>query len=156
MLLFALLLCSCLSRESLELGDKAPSFELKTLEGKPFRFEPPLEKNHVIYFWAAWCRHCEDDFQLLDKLYIKWDREENSPRLVAINAGQPVWRIRKFLDTTKPSFPIYLDKNVKVAHDFHVSGLPTYFITDKRGIIHHIILGWANEKTLLEEIDRID
>ena len=156
MLLFALLAYSCFSGEGLEPGDKAPRFELETLDGKPFRFDPPLKKTHVIYFWAAWCRYCEDDFQLLNKLYAKWKTETNSPRLVAINAGQPEGRIRKFLDRTKPSFPIYLDQDIKVAHGFGVSGLPTYFITDKQGIIQHIILGWADEKTLLDEIDRID
>lgn len=155
-LLLVLLLSSCCSRESLELGDKAPSFELKTLDGIPFRFDPPFKKNQVIYFWAVWCRYCEDDFQLLNKLHAKWEKQINSPRLVAINAGQPEGRIRKFIKRMKPSFPIYIDPDIKVAHRFGVSGLPTYFITDKQGIIRHIILGWADEKALLDEIDKVD
>jgi cytochrome c biogenesis protein CcmG/thiol:disulfide interchange protein DsbE len=155
-LLLVLLLCSCSSREGLELGDKAPSFELKTLDGKPFRFDPPFKKTQVIYFWAVWCRYCEDDFQLLNKLYVRWEKEVNSPGLVAINAGQPEERIRKFIKRMKPSFPIYTDPNIKVADRFGVRGLPTYFITDKQGIIRHIILGWVDEKVLLDEIDKVD
>lgn len=155
-LLPALLLCACFSREGLELGDKAPQFEMKTLDGKPFRFEPPFKKTQVIYFWAVWCRYCEDDLQLLNKLYAGWEKETDGPRLVAINAGQPEGRIKKYIDKIKPSFPIYLDQDIKAAHRFGVSGLPTYFITDKQGIIRHIILGWADEKALMDEIERID
>lgn len=155
-LLAALLLCSCFSGEGLKLGDNAPSFGLKTLDGQPFRFDPPFEKIQVIYFWAVWCRYCEDDLQLLNKLYAKWEKEIDSPRLVAINAGQPEGRIRKYIKKIKPSFPIYLDQDIKVAHRFGVRGLPTYFITDKQGTIRHVILGWADEKALLDEIDKVD
>lgn len=155
-LLSVLLLCSCLSRKNPELGDKAPSFEVMTMDGKTFRFATPSERIHVIYFWAAWCRYCEDDFQLLNKLYTYWENDINGPRLLAINAGQPEERIHKFIRRMKPSFPIYIDRDIKAAHRFGVSALPTYFITDRQGIIRHIILGWADEKTLLTEIDKID
>lgn len=156
LLLPALLLAACASKGDLELGEIAPSFEVQTLSGEPFRFDPALKRVHVIYFWAAWCRYCEDDFQLLNKLYGQWKEKTDSPRLLAINAGQPEERIRKFIQKMKPSFPIYIDEDIKVSHRFGVRGLPTYFITDKRGIIRHIILGWADEKTLLDEIDKVD
>ena len=156
MLLLVLFLYSCFSSKKLDIGDKTPSFELKTLDGKPFRFDPPFKKIQIVYFWAVWCHYCEDDFQLLNKLYARWEKEINSPRLLAINAGQPEGRMLEFLKRMKPSFPIYLDQDIKVAHRFGVSGLPTYFITDKQGVIRHIILGWADEKTLLKEVDKVD
>ena len=155
-LLLALLLCSCFPSEDLEPGDKAPNFKLKTLDGKPFGFDPPFNRTQVIYFWGAWCRYCEDDFQRLNKLYVKWDTQIESPRLVAINAGQPQKRIRRFIQRMKPLFPIYIDQDIKVARRFGVRGLPTYFITDKQGIIRDIILGWTNAKTLLDKIDDVD
>ena len=155
-LLAVALLCSCISREGPELGDKAPSFELKTLDGETFRVDPTSGKIHVIYFWAAWCAFCEDDFQLMDKLYAKWKKELNGPRFLAINAGQPEERIRNFVTRMKTSFPIYMDRDIKLARSFGVKGLPTYFITDKKGAIRHAILGWADEKTLLDEIGKIE
>jgi hypothetical protein len=56
----------------------------------------------------------------------------------------------------KTSFPIYIDQDAKLAQSFGVHGLPTYFLTDKQGIIQHIILGWAEEKALLDEIAKIN
>ncbi len=153
--LIVLLICSCDAKENLGPGDKAPHFELKTLGGEPFRFAPPFEKTQIIYFWAVWCSYCEDDLKMLDKLYSKWKNTTNSPHLVAINAGQPESRVRKYIKKLDPAVPIYLDLNIKVAHRFGVRGLPTYYITDKKGVIEHIIFGWADEKTLLDKINRI-
>jgi peroxiredoxin len=155
-LLLVLLLCSCFSREGLEPGDKAPNFTVKTLDGKPFRFDPPFNETQVIYFWGAWCRYCEDNFQQMNALYAKWEKQSESPRFVAVNAGQPQKRIQKFVNRMEPSFPIYIDRDIKVARRFGVRGLPTYFITDKQGIIRDIIIGWANEETLLGKISEIE
>lgn len=155
-LLLALLLCSCFSKEGLEPADKTPNFQLKTLDGKPFRFDPPFNKTQVIYFWAAWCGNCEEDFQMLNKLYVQWEKEIESPRLLAINTGQPQKRIQKFVKRMEPSFPIYVDPDIKVARRFGVRAVPTYFITDKQGIVRDIILGWATEKALLGKIDKLD
>ena len=154
-LLVCALLCSCFSDKRLELGDKAPGFELKTLEGENFHFDPTSGKIHLIYFWAAWCSNCEKDFKLMDKLYKIWKKEPNGLCFLAINAGQKETRIRNFVKKMKTSFPIYIDHDAKLARSFGVHGLPTYFLTDKQGIIQHIILGWAEEKALLDEIAKI-
>jgi peroxiredoxin len=155
-LLACVLLFSCFSDKRLELGDKAPGFQLTTQDGETFRFDPASGKIHILYFWAAWCPNCEDDFQLMDKLYKKWKKELNSPCFLAINAGQTETRIRNFVKRMKTSFPIYIDQDAKLARSFGVHGLPTYFITDKQGIVRHIILGWAEEKSLLNEIAKIE
>lgn len=150
------LLCACLSKSVPELGDEAPAFELKALEGKPFRFDPSSGKIHVLYFWADWCPRCEDDFRLMDKLHRKWEKQSRGPRLLAIDVGQTEEHVRNFINRLKTSFPIYMDNDGKVARSFGVKGLPTYFITDRKGIVCHIILGWADEELLLEEINKID
>jgi thioredoxin-related protein len=49
-----------------------------------------------------------------------------------------------------------MDEDGKVARSFGVKGLPTFFVSDKTGTIRHIILVWAEEKTLLEEIRKLD
>lgn len=155
-LLLFVLFCSCISKETLELGDPAPRFEVKTLDGEPLHFDPASGKIHIIYFWAAWCPRCEDDFRLMDKLYTEWKKKPGTYQFLAVNSGQPEKRIREFVKRMKTSFPIYRDRDTKIARSFGVSGLPTCFITDRKGIIRHIILGWADETSLLMEIDKID
>lgn len=155
-LLSFVLLCSCFSKGIPELGDEAPAFELTSLVGESLHFRPASGKIHILYFWADWCPRCEDDFRLMDKLHVKWNAEPDSPRFLAIDVGQTDEHVRNFVRRLKTSFPIYLDRDGKVARSFGVKGLPTYFITDRKGVVRHIILGWADETRLLEEINKID
>ncbi len=155
-ILASALICSCSSREVLQVGDRAPGFQLKSLSGEPRSFDPVSGKIHVLYFWADWCPRCEEDFRLMDKLYAKWNKDPAGPRLLAIDVGQTEEHIRNFVKRLKTSFPIYMDYDGKVARSFGVKGLPTFFITDSKGIVRHIILGWADEKGLMEEIGKLN
>ncbi len=141
------LLTSCMSQQTLNLGDKAPRFELKSLEGDSLAFNPVSNKVHLLYFWADWCPRCEDDFRLLEKIYQQWSKELEAPRFIAIDVGQTQEHVHNFVKRMKTSFPIYMDYDGKVARSYGVKGLPTYFIVDKQGVIRHIILGWADEKS---------
>jgi len=149
------LLSSCLSRGAPDLGDRALLFEIKSLEGEPYVFNPVSGKVHLLYFWADWCPRCEDDFRLLEKMYQQWSQQRDAPHFVAIDVGQTEDHVRNFVRRMKTSFPIYMDHDGKVARSYGVKGLPTYFLIDGNGIIRHLILGWADEKTLLAAIAKI-
>ena len=155
-LLVSVLLCGCFSKGVPELGDQVPAFQVKALDGKPFRFDSSSGRIHILYFWADWCPRCEDDFRLMDKLFKTWETQTSGPRLLAIDVGQSEEHVRNFVKRLKTSFPIYMDNDGKVARSFGVKGLPTYFITDRKGVVRYIILGWADEKLLLQEIKKID
>ncbi|MDQ1238877.1 MAG: cytochrome c biosis protein CcmG, thiol:disulfide interchange protein DsbE [Thermodesulfobacteriota bacterium] len=149
------LLSSCLSQEAPDLGDKAVGFGIQSLEGDQIVYEPISGNVHILYFWADWCPRCEDDFRLMEKLYQQWTKQPNSPVLIAVDVGQTEEHVRNFIKRMNISFPIYMDHEGKLARRFKVKGLPTYFVIDGKGVIRHIILGWADEKTLLAEIDKI-
>ena len=150
------LLSSCSGQPILGLGDKATSFEVKSLIGGSFVFRPPLSGSpHILYFWADWCPRCEDDFRLMEKLYQRLQTEPHAPRFLAIDVGQSEEHVQNFVKRMKISFPVYMDHDGKVARSYGVKGLPTYFLIDGQGSIKHIILGWADEKTLLGEIGKM-
>ena len=75
--------------------------------------------------------------------------------MISIDVGQTEEHVRNFVNRMKTSFPIYMDHDGKVARSYGVKGLPTYFLIDGQGAIRHITLGWAEEKTLLDEIRKI-
>ncbi len=150
------LLSSCAGQSPPDVGDRAFQFELKSLQGDSMVFTPAAGRPQILYFWADWCPRCEDDFHLMERLYKQWSTQENSPRLLAVDVGQSEEHIRNFVKRMDISFPIYLDHDGKIARSFGVKGLPTYFLVDKQGVIRHLILGWADEKTLLEEIAKME
>jgi cytochrome c biogenesis protein CcmG/thiol:disulfide interchange protein DsbE len=150
-----MLLSSCLSRQAPNLGDQALPFEIRSLTGDLCNFKPASGNVHLLYFWADWCPRCEDDFHLMEKLYQQWSKQAEAPRFLAVDVGQTDEHVRNFVKRMKISFPIYMDHDGKVARSYGVKGLPTYFVVDRQGVIRHVILGWADEKTLLAEIARI-
>lgn len=149
------LLSSCVSQKAPDLGDRAPAFETKSLEGEPLAFRPVSGSVCILYFWADWCPRCEEDFRLMDKLYQQWKTQAAPPRFLAVDVGQTEEHVRNFAQRMKISFPIYMDHDGKVARSFGVKGLPTYFLVDGKGVIRSVILGWTDEKTLLAEIAKI-
>lgn len=149
------LVSSCFSQQVPGLGDRVSSFELKSLDGDPLSFQPVSERTHILYFWADWCPRCEDDFRLMEKLYQRWKTEPQAPVFLAIDVGQSEEHVQNLVRRLKTSFPIYMDKDGKVARSFGVKGLPTYFIVDRHGTIRHVALGWVEENHLLSEISRI-
>jgi len=149
------LVSSCFSQQIPGLGDRVIPFELKSLEGEALSFQPASERTHILYFWADWCPRCEDDFRLMEKLYQRWKTEPQAPVFLAIDVGQSEEHVRNFVQRLKTSFPIYMDKEGKVARSLGVKGLPTYFIVDKHGTIRHVALGWVEENHFLSEISKI-
>lgn len=149
------LLASCMSRSAPELGDRALEFDTRSLSGDTLRFKPDSGRIHLLYFWADWCPRCEDDFHLMEKLYRQWSNQADAPRFLAVDVGQSEEHVQNFVKRMKISFPIYLDHDGKIARSYGVKGLPTYFLVDRQGVIRHVILGWAEEKTLLAEIAKI-
>lgn len=154
-LVACMLLSSCLGPKAPDLGDRAPAFETKSLEGEPLAFRPVSGSVCILYFWADWCSRCEEDFRLTDKLYQQWKTQAAPPRFLAVDVGQTEEHVRNFAQRMKISFPIYMDHDGKVARSFGVKGLPTYFLVDGQGVIRSVILGWTDEKTLRAEIAKI-
>jgi cytochrome c biogenesis protein CcmG, thiol:disulfide interchange protein DsbE len=96
------------------------------------------------------------DFRMIEKLCAKWKGDGRYPQFVAINVGQTEDHVANFAKRLNVSFPLYMDRDGKIARGFGVKGLPTYFVIDRQGIVRHIILGWTDESVLEAEAAKID
>ena len=65
-----------------------------------------------------------------------WSRSEGQGfKLLAINVGEELFEIKRFLETFDPplDFPILIDPNMQVANAWGVRGVPTTYVVDQRG-----------------------
>lgn len=99
-------------------------------------------KGKVIYvdFWASWCGPCAKSFPFLNEMHEQL--KDQGLQIVGINLDENVDDAKAFLAKYPASFTIVADKSKQCAKDFAVKAMPSSYIIDRKGVVHHIHLGF--------------
>jgi cytochrome c biogenesis protein CcmG/thiol:disulfide interchange protein DsbE len=137
---------------SAKVGEQAPNFSLRTLDGGRVELSDFRGKPVVLNFWASWCTPCRDEFPLLRKEVAS----RQDVALVGVNAQDLVESDgRSFVKEQRASWPNGFDQHGAVQRGYGVTGLPETFFIDADGIIRsHVILG-LTPKVLDEQLVKI-
>ena len=93
---------------------KAPSFRLKSLEGKTISLESLKGNYVVIHFATTWCPFCNAEAPHLEKL--AQDYAGTLVKVLIIDVKEPQKMVQKHLkDRFNLSFPVLLDPDGSVA-----------------------------------------
>ncbi len=124
-------------KKVLHLGDAAPLFEVKTVDGTPLRLADYRGKVVLLDFWATWCGPCVAETPYLKATYKKFggldrfaiiglslDNDPSAPKAFAAKEG--VKWIQGFLGQWSKS---------DVAPKYGVEGIPAIFLIDADGRI---------------------
>lgn len=120
--------------------EKAPNFELKTLEGKTVSLEELKGQVVMINFWASWCGPCRQEMPALSEIYN--DYHKAGFTLLGVNLDEDVGEAKKYLAKTPVSFPILHDGNGKVADLYKNTAMPSSYFVDKNGNLVHLHQGY--------------
>jgi len=127
-----IVMSACSKPEVVELGKPVPDFTLNTLNGDSVRLSSLRGKVVLINFWATWCGYCVHempDLQALHEMY------EGEVVVLAVNVREAPDSVARFIKTNGYSFTVLLDADGKVARAYMVSGLPTTFVVDRKGVL---------------------
>ena len=67
-----LLFLTAVSASSVSVGERAPDFALRALDGKNLRLSEYRSEVVVLTFWASWCNKCRDAMPILDSLFEQY------------------------------------------------------------------------------------
>lgn len=117
----------------LEVGLKAPDFELKNLAGETVKLSDFQGKKIMLNFWATWCPPCKKEMPDMQKFY---ELAKDDIVILAVNID-PKSDVSGFAKQMDVHFPILLDEKDKVSKMYKILTIPTTFFIDEEGIIRH-------------------
>jgi peroxiredoxin len=127
---------------------RAPSFELTTLEGEPIALQDLLGKPVVIEFFATWCPSCRENAKHLVQVH-----EEFGDRVNIVSIDVDPWEspesLRSFVEENDVRWPVAVDEQGDVSNDYGVGTLSTEVVVDARGVIRHVETGVADHERVV-------
>lgn len=144
----------------LKVGEKAPDFSVKTLEGKQFELSSHLGKKPVLlFFWSFFCGPCREEMPSLQEVYTQIGQDRMEFLGVNLDGKGLSKAIDKFIETSKlqfvPLFDELIGVNYKVADPYGVAGTPTVYIIDKNGNIAFAAVGRVEPEELKKVLKAI-
>ena len=137
---------------ALTAGTKAPDFELRTIDGKPFSLRDELAKRPVVLaFFKVSCPVCQYAFPFLERLHKAYGNKNVA--LVGVsqdNAKETAAFMKEFGVT----FPMVLDDPSRyvVSNAYGLTNVPSIFWIAQDSEIEISSVGWVKKD--FEDIGR--
>ncbi len=134
-----------------KLGEKAPTFYTKKLDGGSFFLSDTLERNNkpiVLSFFATWCVPCRTEIPKLDSLNnVFTDVDFYLINVSGLKQGKRTLKedpvmVRKMIDDLKTDITVLLDKYGVAAEKYGATVLPTTSVIDTKGNIAYLHTGF--------------
>ncbi|MBX3192112.1 MAG: TlpA family protein disulfide reductase [Labilithrix sp.] len=125
--------------KGVDQGDKAPAFNLESLNGQGKMTVAP-GKVTIVDFWATWCEPCKKSFPKLQELYVKY--KASGLEIVAISVDDEKGGIPEFAKTHGAKFPVGWDDGKKIADKWKPANMPSTYVVGKDGVVKHVHRGY--------------
>ena len=136
-----LLFLSAVGASPVSVGDRAPDFALRSLEGSNLRLSEYRSEVVVLNFWATWCGKCRDALPVLNALYQQYQSE--GLQVFAVGVDGKSQKAIEFAADARVSFPVMTDnENKTVSRMYDLGSMPLTLIIDREGNVRHIHEGF--------------
>lgn len=122
----------------LAIGNTPPDISLVGIDGKKMQLSDLKGKKVFLNFWATWCPPCRGEMPDIEKMHKTYG---NDLTIVAVSSAESSSTVKKFLQKTNYTFPIYLDENANISRTYQLASIPTSYFIDENGIIRQKVIG---------------
>jgi len=145
------------SPQSVALGELAPDFTLKTLDGKSVTLSDLKGKKVILNFWATWCPPCKDEMPHFQEYYEKY-AEEDHVEILAVNytIKDKIASVENFVKSYDLTFPVLLMEEEGINETYKVYTIPSTFFINTKGEIEKQILGPLDLDTLRDYVTELE
>ncbi len=115
-----------------EIGDKAPDFEMELLSGKKVKLSDLKGKVIMLQFTASWCGVCRKEMPFIESEIWQELNKKDDFVLFGIDRDEPAETVTKFIEQTGISYPIALDPGASIFQLYAIK---------EAGITRNVIIG---------------
>jgi peroxiredoxin len=123
-----------------EVGDAAPLFSLKDVNGKSWSLSDMRGSVVLINFWATWCPPCTEELPSLQTLITR-TMDEPDFTVVSILYRDDAGTAARYMGKMGFNIPLLLDPDLAVAAMYGVTGVPETYVVDGKGVLRKKIIG---------------
>jgi cytochrome c biogenesis protein CcmG/thiol:disulfide interchange protein DsbE len=125
----------------------APSFTIRTLDGKVTRLTELRGRPVVVDFWATWCRPCRASIPHLSQMQDRFASRGLVVLGMSLDDGDPQ-KVRDFANRLGVHFRVGM-ADEKTLDDYGpIRSIPTTFFLNRQGEIVRRVVGYIDEETL--------
>lgn len=142
-----------------KLGDTAPDFSIKLIDGKVVKLSELKGKTIMLQFTASWCGVCRKEMPFIESDIWQKHKDNSNFALLAIDRDEPLETVIRFAESTKITYPIGLDPsaNIFALYAQREAGITRNVLIDKTGKIVMLTrlyneTEFANLKLKIEEL----
>ncbi|MFE5322651.1 redoxin domain-containing protein [Paenibacillus sp. NPDC056579] len=135
------------------IGQRAPDFELLTLDGQKVKLSDFRGKKVLINFWATWCPPCRIEMPIMQQFYSQ--QKDNNVVILSVDATHTELNssiVESFVNHWGLTFPVVLDADGQVGKTYQVAAYPATYTLDENGIIRKKHQGAMDEEMLKKAI----
>lgn len=150
-LLWALLLltgCGEDAPKALRMGEVAPAFAAKDLQGRPVALTDYRNRPVVIRFFLPDCKFCRVDTAVFNDYYQVYKQRGLGVIYVDTEPKPKPGEIQKFVDELKIVFPVVIDGDRTIANQYRVQVVPQTVVLDPKHQVVGAILGGVSKEEL--------
>lgn len=138
----------------IRIGEQAPQFVAKTLDGKPFELSDLRGKIVLVDFWATWCGPCIAEMPNIRKTLDKYG-EDGDFVVLGISLDNDEKTVGKFIRKREIPWAQIVtgpaDKSA-IAQQYFVAGIPATFLIGPDG---KVVAKNLRGKSLQKEVAKL-
>ncbi|OPX00430.1 MULTISPECIES: peroxiredoxin family protein [Geobacillus] len=142
--------------EGIEVGNRAPDFALRALNGEEVRLSDFRGKRVIVNMWATWCPPCRAEMPDMQKFYERY--KDEGVEIVAVNLTQSERQpehVGRFIQEYGITFTVLLDEKGEVYRQYQAQAIPTSYLIDSKGIIRKKMIGPMSYDWLVDQMESI-
>ncbi len=139
----------------LKVGNIAPDFTLLTPNGKKISLSNYNGMPIMLNFWRINCDGCLAEIPDMQRFYATQQAAHKDFAILGVNVADDAQTATLFAQRHNLTYPIVLDQNFAVSGQYNVSGIPTSYFINRKGIIVAVELGPVVAARLQQDITLI-